>query len=174
MFHDYAQYLSFLDEDTVFNKSLFLEKRKYDKKFYNEILDTQLFQQFTQNVVNEDVGYFNSKIALREENKKNKPTKNKENIKNYFINPDFLKIENESGGIKELVKIVFEKYPEVKSKGVIRILEHSIKIEENKYKDKECKIYITPEEKEVKKEEKIEEKKEEKDGKKKKTYKNSN
>jgi hypothetical protein len=171
MFHDYAQYLSFLDEDTVFNKSLFLEKRKYDKKFYNEILDTQLFQQFTQNVVNEDVGYFNSKIALREENKKNKPTKNKENIKNYCINPDFLKIENESGGIKELVKIAFEKYPEVKSKGVIRILEHSIKIEDNKYKDKECKIYITPEEKEVKKEEKIEEKEEEKDGKKKKPIK---
>ena len=33
MFHDYAQYLSFLEEDTVFNKSLFMEKRKGDKKF---------------------------------------------------------------------------------------------------------------------------------------------
>ena len=47
MFHDYSQYLSFLEEDTVFNKSLFIEKQKNYEKFYNEVLDTQLFQQFT-------------------------------------------------------------------------------------------------------------------------------
>jgi len=104
MFHDYAQYLSILEQDTVFNKSLFMEKRKNEKKFYNEILDTQLFQQFTQNVINEDVGYFNSKIALREENKKNKPAKNKEMIKHYCINPDFLGINNDEEEMKELVK----------------------------------------------------------------------
>ena len=48
MFHDYAQYLSFLEEDTVFNKPLFMEKQQKNyEKFYNEVLDTQLFQQFT-------------------------------------------------------------------------------------------------------------------------------
>ena len=160
MFHDYAQYLSFLEEDTVFNKSLFMEKRKGDKKFYNEILDTQLFQQFTQNVINEDVGYFNKKIAEREENKKNKPKKNKENIKQYCINPDFLGITNENNDMKEITKKVNEKYPENKSKHKIRIIGNQIKIEDNKYNDKECKIYMTPEEKEVKKEEKHEEKQE--------------
>ena len=162
MFHDYAQYLSFLEEDTVFNKSLFMEKRKGDKKFYNEILDTQLFQQFTQNVINEDVGYFNNKIAIREENKKNKPTKNKENIKQYCINPDFLGLENENNDMKDLVKKLNENYPENKSKHKIRIIGNQIKIEDNKYNDKECKIYMTPEEKEVKKEEKHDEKQEEK------------
>ena len=162
MFHDYAQYLSFLEEDTVFNKSLFLEKRQSEKKFYNEILDTQLFQQFTQNVINEDVGYFNSKIALREENSKNKPLKNKENIKQYCINPDFLEIENKSNNMKELVSILKNKYPEKNNKNDIRILEQSITIENSKYNSNDCKIYMTPEEKEVKKEEKHEEKQDDK------------
>ena len=47
------------------------------KKIYSEILDTQLFQQFTQNVVNEDVGYFNNKITLKELGKKAKEKKKK-------------------------------------------------------------------------------------------------
>ena len=68
MLHDYAQYFSLLEEDTVFNKSLFLEKKKSYLKFCNEVLDTQLFQQFIQNVVNEGVGYFNKKIAQKENN----------------------------------------------------------------------------------------------------------
>ena len=71
MFQDYARYLSFIEQDPVFNKSLFLEKKSNNEKsFYNEILDTQLFQQFTQNVVNEDVNYFNNKIELHETKKK--------------------------------------------------------------------------------------------------------
>jgi hypothetical protein len=77
MFQDYAKYLSFVEEDPVFNKSLFLEKKPNNEKaFYNEILDTQLFQQFTQNVVNEDVNYFNNKITLHELGKKAKQKKN--------------------------------------------------------------------------------------------------
>jgi len=168
LFHDYAQYLSILEEDTVFNKSLFIEKRKSDKKFYNEILDTQLFQQFTQNVINSDVGYFNNKIALKEENKKNKSSKNTKTLKQYCINPDFLGIENEDSKMKELQEICNQKYPENKNKAKARILEQSIKIDVKKYNDNQCNIYITPEEEEVKKEEKAEEKAEEKKDKKKK------
>ena len=77
MFQDYAKYLSFIEEDPVFNKSLFLEKKpNNEKQFYNEILDTQLFQQFTQNVVKEDINYFNNKITLHELGKKAKQKKN--------------------------------------------------------------------------------------------------
>ena len=66
MFQDYAKYLSFIEGDPVFNKSLFLEKKpSNERNFYNDILDTQLFQQFTQNVVNDEVGYFNTKIAQK-------------------------------------------------------------------------------------------------------------
>ena len=62
--------------------------------------------------------------------------------------------------MKEITKKVNEKYPENKSKHKIRIIGNQIKIEDNKYNDKECKIYMTTEEKEVKKEEKHEEKQE--------------
>ena len=109
-------------------------------------------------MVDEDVGYFNSKIALREENKKNKPLKNKENIKQYCINPDFLEIKSENNNMKELISIIKGKYPENMDKDAIRILEQSITIDKNKYNSNDCKIYMTPEEKEVKKEEKNEDK----------------
>jgi len=76
MFQDYAKYLSFIEQDPVFNKSLFLEKKPNNQKsFYNEILDSQMFQQFTQNVVNEDVNYFNNKIELHETGKKKQQKK---------------------------------------------------------------------------------------------------
>ena len=86
---------------------------------------------------NEDVGYFNNKISLREENKKNKPTKNTENNNNYCINPSFFGVDNVEKSMKELIKKVKDKYPESKSKNEIRIMKQSIKIEENEYKDKE-------------------------------------
>jgi len=63
--------------------------------------------------------------------------------------------------MKELVEICSQKYPENKKKVTARILEQSIKIDVKKYNDKQCNIYITPEE-EKKKEEKVEEKGEEK------------
>ena len=157
MFHDYAQYLSFLEEDTVFNKSLFLEKKKNDVKFYNEVLDTQLFQQFTQNVVNEEVGYFNKKIAQKEnKDLEGKDKKNKEILKKYYINPDFLKLEAEVNfDIKSLENSLNKKYPNVNKN---TILEKAIIIDDKKYKDKDCKIYMTPEEKELYKEKKEEKK----------------
>ena len=161
MFHDYSQYLSFLEEDTVFNKSLFLEKKKSDVKFYNEVLDTQLFQQFTQNVVNDEVGYFNTKIAQKE-NKEldDKNKKSKEIQKKYYINPEFLKLETDiNNDIKALEKALNKKFP--KNKAIIYrvpILEKIIEIDESKYNDKQCKIYMTQEEKELGKEKKEEKK----------------
>ena len=159
MFHDYSQYLSFLEEDTVFNKSLFLEKKKSDVKFYNEVLDTQLFQQFTQNVINDEVGYFNTKIAQKE-NKELDDKRSKEILKKYYINPEFLKLETDIiNDIKALEKALNEKFPkpeEIKSR--VPILEKIIEIDDTKYNDKQCKIYMTLEEKELGKEKKEEKK----------------
>ena len=159
MFHDYAQYLSLLEEDTVFNKSLFLEKKKSNLKFYNEVLDTQLFQQFTQNVVNEEVGYFNKKIAQKE-NKDLANKDSKEILKKYYINPDFLNLEpDKNNDIKQLQQSLNTKYPEVvKNNNTALILENPILIDDNKYQDNQCKIYMTPEEKEANKQVKEEKK----------------
>lgn len=95
-FLDYAKYLFFLDQDNVFNKALFLEqKSNSEKKFLNEIIDTQFFQQFSQNVINEVIGYFNNNLALKEMGRKNTDKKNskKEKIqKEYMMCPEFLKL----------------------------------------------------------------------------------
>ena len=153
MFQDYAKYLSFIEQDPVFNKSLFIEKKSNsEKKFYNEILDTQLFQQFTQNVVKEDVNYFNNKIALHELGKKYKEKKNLHIEKEYYINPNFLKISSQTKE-KKFVHLVIEcknKYPEDRNTSLI--LENSIDIKEEKYDEKNCLVYFTPEELEIKNE----------------------
>ena len=95
-FLDYAKYLFFLDQDNFFNKALFLEqKSNSEKKFHNEIIDTQFFQQFSQNVINEVIGYFNNNLALKEMGRKHTDKKNskKEKIqKEYMMCPEFLKI----------------------------------------------------------------------------------
>ena len=143
MFHDYAQYLSFLEEDTVFNKPLFMEKQQKNyEKFYNEVLDTQLFQQFTQNVVNDEVGYFNTKIAKRENKEESKEKKNKEILKRYYINPKFLNLESDLN-MKKLEQELNKKYPfDENDKNIVPILEKSIIIKDNKYNENQCKIYI--------------------------------
>ena len=155
MFQDYAKYLSFIEQDPVFNKSLFLEKKSSNEQnFYNEILDTQLFQQFTQNVVNEDVNYFNNKIALNELGKKNKEKKNLKIEKEYFISPQFLNISSHSNDTNfiSLVKECKDKFPEDKNSNSSLILEKSIEIKDEKYVNKNCLVYFTPEELEAKNE----------------------
>mgnify|MGYP002624062989 CR=1 FL=1 len=153
MFQDYANYLSFLDDETVFNKSLFLEKKpNNDKKFYNEILDTQLFQQFTQNVVNEDVNYFNNKITQHELGKKakKKNNNNTKSEKEYCINPQFLDLSQDQNiKMKNLLKEIKQKYPEEKRPLIVE--KDLIVIEDSKYDEANCDIFFTPEELESKK-----------------------
>ena len=154
MFQDYAKYLSFVDQDAVFNKALFLEKKpNNEKNFYNEIIDTQLFQQFTQNVVNEDVGYFNNKIAIKELGRKTKEKNNsKEKIeKEYLICPEFLKIKKGSeNNLEPLLKELNEKYPETKKHSSVLIMEKPLIIKDEDYNEKKCDIYFTQEELESK------------------------
>ena len=153
MFQDYAKYLSFVDQDAVFNKALFLEKKsKSEKRFYNDIIDTQLFQQFTQNVINEDMGYFNNKIALRELGKKNKKNKKKEKKisiteKEYLICPEFLKLKtNFDSNSNSLLKELRKKYPENTKHNSVLIMEKQLEIKDENYNEKNCDIYFTLEE----------------------------
>ena len=43
---------------------------KKDEKFYNEFIDSQLFQQFTQNILKDEYRYFNKKRKRRKRKKK--------------------------------------------------------------------------------------------------------
>ena len=148
MFQDYAKYLSFIEQDAVFNKALFLEKKQNnEKKFYSEIIDTQLFQQFTQNVIKADIGYFNNKIALKESGRKNSKKKIQENKIEYLICPEFLKKEiNSQTKFDSLVKDIQKKFPEINKPSTALIMEKILEIRDEDYNDKNCDIYFTKEE----------------------------
>ena len=174
MFYDYEKYIGILDDDVIFNKILFMNSVKKDEKFYNEFIDSQLFQQFTQNILKDEYRYFNKKIKEKKEKEekekkkkdkkeeKVKYTKNSKNKKDsiYLTRPDYLGIkENDEDIIKILIK---EKYE--KKKGVILEMQNKIlvkvyQIEEKNYVNSDCIIYLTPEKKESEKEDIEKEKK---------------
>ena len=161
MFHEIDKYLCFLDDDVVFNKNLFMETvPKEDKKFYDEFIDTQLFQLFTQNFVNDELDYFKS---MKDEFNKNNQFSNDKNEdirkyikKIYILNPDYLGIkENNKRDIEMKVKDEYNLKKEVDMDGFIvndkRITEYIQNIDNDNYNNKNCNIYLIPE-----KEEKVE------------------
>ena len=170
MFHDYYKYMTFLDDDVVFNKSLFLEKitNNADKKFYDEFIDTQLFQQFCQNIVKDELKYFISMVMNYDPNKKEKEENNLRKtlinkIKNdkdklYVIKPNYMNINDEKAEIIE--EKISEKYKleePVNEEGMLiskeRIIFELGKIKKENYKNRNCFIYVIPESEKRKKEE---------------------
>ena len=156
MFHDIDKYLCFLDDDVVFNKKLFLETiPKEDKKFYDEFIDTQLFQLFCQNYVNDEFDYFKSMI--NEYNTNNKFL-DEEFIKKYIkkiyiLNPDYLGINEKNKKnieikIKQKYNLEEEQEDDELNFNDKRITEYIQKIDNNNYNNKECNIYLLPEKEE--------------------------
>ena len=157
MFHGFDKYMCFLDDDVVFNKNLFLETiPKEEKNFYNEFIDTQLFQLFTQNIVDDELDYF--KYMTNEYNKKGKFASEEmnEEIKEdyikkiYLITPDYLGINSQNK--KKIEMEIREKYAlqqERDEEGLIiddrRITEHLQKIDNSNYNNSNCNIYLIPE-----------------------------
>ena len=167
MFHDFEKYIVNLDNDVVFNKVLFMKnlsnKEEKNEQFYNEFIDSQLFQQFTQNYLNTENIYFKRKIKEFKE-KENKSIKRSENMKTVlnainnkkeitylavpyigFKNLDKNNFEN----INENYKITENETMEIKNK----ILENDFNIESDKYINSKCYIYLNPDRKESSKEE---------------------
>ena len=155
MFHDYNKYMTFLDDDVVFNKNLFLEKivSNNDKHFYDEFIETQLFQQFTQNIIKDELKYFSEK-SKNYSNKMGALKRashfifNKEKL--YLIKPDYLQINGEKSiDIENKMKdkyITNEKGDEdTLAKSPNKILSHINLIKNEFYEDKNCYIYTLPE-----------------------------
>ena len=160
MFHDYEKYLYLLDDqDVVFNKSLFLSSvPNNEKRFYEEIIESQLFQQFTQNIIKEDFNYLYKKLALREiennnkKDKKKKKEKNKEEeveikskvLYNYVVAPYYLSIKDTD--VRNIENKLRLKYPiaikEVESERIVKDLAD---IEPHRFVNDTCLIYLTPE-----------------------------
>ena len=159
MFHDYEKYLYLLDDqDVVFNKSLFLNNiPNNEKKFYNEIIDSQLFQQFTQNIIKEDFNYLYNKLALREkekeQNKKDKKKKKEKEepeikkptiLNNYVVSPIYLNIKDTD--VRNIEASLRKKYPiAIKDIESERILTDLAEVDPNKFLNESCLVYLTPE-----------------------------
>ena len=156
MFHDYYKYVTFVDDDVVFNKKLFLEKitNNNDKHFYDEFIDTQLFQQFTQNIVKDELNYFTTMAMQYEPNKKDNQKKtlpqNLNKDKLYIIRPNYLQINGDnSESIEQQIDTKYKVNQQVDEDGIIkssyRIVSQIDKIKDEYYNNNKCLIYILPE-----------------------------
>ena len=156
MFSDIDKYMCYLDEDVVFNKNLFMETiPKEDKQFYEEFIDTQLFQLFCQNFVKDELNYFKNKLS--DYNKSNNfseislsSIEQKGYIKKiYIIKPDYLDINyNNKEKIEDIISKKFFLNEETDIDGFIinnkKITEYMEKIDNNNYNNKNCNIYLIP------------------------------
>ena len=154
MFHDIYKYLCFLDEDIVFNKNLFMEKiPKNDQKFFDEFLDTQLFQLFTQNIVKDEFNYFklmmedynNNYGQFTYDNEKAGDDKIFSVKKKYIIPPDYLNITDKNIlTISDKLNLNYNfQEKETYDK---KIAEYMQEIEEKNYEKNILKIYKIPKE----------------------------
>ena len=161
LLHDYKKYIGMMDDDEViFNKNLFMKTaKKEEKAFYEQFLETQLFEQFTQNIFSSECNYFNKEIASYGKKEKNKESSsistNLFNVeKNYIVKPDFLKLEEDKLNIS-IEKALSEKYKidlKKNDNGIIlpseRIVTDIKEVSKDKYDNEKCFIYLLPEKKE--------------------------
>ena len=164
MFGNYGKYLYLLDEqEIVFNKALFLNTiHNHDKKFYSDLIDTQLFQNFIQNIIKDDLNYYFNKLNSKEkekENNKDKKIKDKKkesqtekyiknknnNLINYVVAPNYLNIRDAE--VRNIEKSLRKKY-NMETNEILepeRIVSELAEIDNNKFINNNCLIYMTPE-----------------------------
>ena len=163
LFHDYKKYMGLIDDDEViFNKNLFMQTiKKEDKTFFDNFLDSQLFEQFSQNILNSDINYFNKKVEIfgkKEKNKEILSISSKQFIldKNYIVKPDFLNLDDDDDNIVFIEKRLEEKFKinlKTNQNGIIlpseRIISNLNNISNDKYNKSKSFIYLLPEKKEL-------------------------
>ena len=154
MFKDYPKYMCFLDGDVVFNKNSFMKSvDKHDKTFYNEFLDTQIFQVFTQSIFNGECDYFNKLIKM-EENEKNEfsgiPLDVK--VEKIYIIPPLYLGTNEKDN-KSIEAFISNHYPKnidnnIDNNNIFlpsqRVINSIIEINNDNYKNDKCLVYTLP------------------------------
>ena len=162
MFREYPKYMCVLDNDFVFNKNSFMKSvHKSDKGFFDEFIDTQLFQQFTQTILTDEGDYFNKIISP--DNTQNDLIKSIDikTINVYVCPPQYLDTkEKEDEAIQNFVSLYYPTNLEsnfiAKSKykdanGIIapskRIVPWFPDILDEDYNNNNCLIYLLPNQK---------------------------
>ena len=157
MFHDYYKYICVIDnDDVIFNKKLFMDKiPEYDKHFYEEFIETQSFQQFTQSIIEnkEDYNYFKTMIIHNKKYSKYLFNNNKNDF-SYYIIPDIpLNFEFPMKDFKKtedkIKKIININKLNLDENGILpntqRIINNIKNINNDLYDNKKCEIYLMPE-----------------------------
>ena len=161
MFKDYPKYICMLDNDVVFNKNSFMKTvAKNDKNFFDEFIDSQMFQQFTQSIFNDECNYFNKLISTEgEDNNEFSGTPLAVQIeKVYVITPNYLGTQEKDNN--EIEKYICNTYPTNLERnsvakdncknpdGIIlpsyRIISSVTMIKDEDYIDDKCLIYLLP------------------------------
>ena len=157
--HNYKQYIGMMDDgEVIFNKNLFMKTvKKEEKAFFEQFFETQLFEQFTQNIFSSECRYFDEEIASYDKKEKNKEISSSISInveKNYIVRPDFLKLEEDKLNVS-VEKALTEKYKidlKKSENGIIlpseRIIIDIKEVSNDKYDNEKCFIYLLPEKKE--------------------------
>ena len=158
MFDNFYKYLCILDNnDVVFNKKLFIKSKQIkDQKFYEDFVDTQIFQQFIQSFMVDDNYYFFKTMLATNKNYIRFSSINfinKNNLKNefyYYVIPDCFDVNNND--IKNIEKTLKKECNineiKINENGILpntqRILTSIEFIDEKKYNNKNCLIYLFP------------------------------
>jgi len=142
MFENYKKYIYKIGDETFFKKDAFLSNKSYfEQNFFKEFLDTQMFLQFKQDILNDGFEKFKNKISERNYDylkeklgeslpRKTRLTLSEQEKTKYIINHKFKNIikENEQFFLKN------ENY----------IITYLKTIKNEDYNGKECMIYLLP------------------------------
>jgi hypothetical protein len=161
MFKDYPRFICIVDNDVIFNKNSFMNSiNKNDKNFFDELIDSQMFQQFTQNIFTDECSYFNKIISTEGEtnNESNGAPLAAQPKKIFIITPDYLgTTKKDNNEIEDFISETFPtnsennfiaKYQCENPDGIIlpsyRVITSVKMIKNEDYNNDKCLIYLLP------------------------------
>ena len=142
MFADYNKYIYKVGDETFFNKDEFLAKKSYfEKSFFKEFLETQMFCQFKNDILND--GYENFKNKISDRNYDYIREKLGESIlrKSQF---SLIEKEEKTYKIKHRFKDTIKEKDKTSSNEENYIITYINAIKDENYKEQKCLIYFMP------------------------------
>jgi hypothetical protein len=142
MFSDYNKYIYKIGDEAFFNKDEFLAKKSYfEKNFYKEFIETQMFYQFKNDILND--GYENFKNKISDRNYDYIREKLGESIlrKSQF---NLHEKEKTTYKIKHKFKNIIKEKDKSSFNEENYIVTYIGTIKEENYKDQKCIIYFMP------------------------------
>ena len=142
MFADYNKYIYKIGDETFFNKDEFLAKKSYfEKSFFKEFIETQMFYQFKNDILNDGYENFKNKISdrnydyIREKLGESKLRKSQFNL---------LEKEKTTYKINHKFKNVIKEKDKISSNEENYIVTYISNIKDENYKEQRCIIYFLP------------------------------